>query len=47
MLKRRRCVSPIALMLFVWAGASAEESTGLEADPDGSAKLLWEFDTGG
>ncbi len=47
MMKRRRCVSPIALMLFVWAGASAEEAPDLEADPDGSGKLLWEFDTGG
>ncbi len=46
-MKRRRSVSPIALLLFVWAGASAEGAPGLEIDPDGSAELLWEFDTGG
>ncbi len=46
-MKRRRCVSPIVLMLFVWAGASAEEAPGRETDPDGSGQLLWEFDTGG
>jgi hypothetical protein len=34
-------------MLLVWAGASAEETPDLEVDPDGSGKLLWEFDTGG
>ena len=46
-MKRRRCVSPIVLMLFVWPGASAEEAPGRETDPDGSGQLLWEFDTGG
>ncbi len=44
---RRRSVLPIALMLFIWAGPSAEEAPGRETDPDGSGQLLWEFDTGG